>query len=357
MELAAACPMQAPISICVHRAPDFFALNRLEGVRWSVAAAENGAGRIVGCIALAVRHAWLDGEAAEIAYVSDLKVHPAYRGQGVANALSLWAREWCRRVRPDIPVVIAVLGGNKPMERRIQTSRCMPPLTTVGTVRVHTIPLLFRRRLRTNGTRPAARVARASREDLEEMVDLWGKAMRSRQLSTVIGSVEHMDSWIERASGLELSDYWIARDGSGRLLGYLALWDQRPLKQLHVEALTLRGAAIRGTVNAVAPILGAARLPGSGHQLACAAAVHVCLPPDRAKILGQILTIACNELRGRYSFLTIGLDPRDTLAAGLRRFRHASLPTDVRVLVTSPDGRFTGPAHPTWPVHFETALV
>ena len=38
--LAAACPMRGDMTMCIDRAPDFFALARLEGERWRVGVAE-----------------------------------------------------------------------------------------------------------------------------------------------------------------------------------------------------------------------------------------------------------------------------------------------------------------------------
>ena len=351
IELAAACPMKAAVSICVHREPDFFALNRLESDRWSVAVAEADGGLVIGCSAMAARRVWLDGRIVETTYVSDLKVHPDHRGKGAADALTLYAWDWCSRIAADVPALITVLGGNTSMERRIRACRAMPPLTRSGTIRVHTVSLLGRRRVSSD---TGTTVSPATPEDLEEMADLWRRVMSGRQFAPAHSPAE-LAEWIAAAPGLEMEDYWLARDRDGRIAGYLALWDQRPLKQLHVVGLTLRGAIFRTLFNAAAHALAAPRIPPPGDHIPCLAALHVCVPADRPEVLHRLLATAHSEFRGRYSFFTVGLDVRDPLTAALRGFWR--LPADVYAFVTSPDGRYAGPRQRAWPFHFETALV
>ena len=80
VELARSCPMRGDITMCVERAPDFFALSRLEGHRWRVGIAEDR-GTVVGCVAASERLAYVNGAATRTAYVGDLKVHPAHRNR------------------------------------------------------------------------------------------------------------------------------------------------------------------------------------------------------------------------------------------------------------------------------------
>ena len=116
--LAESCPMRGDITMCVDRAPDFFALVRLEGERWRVGVAEN-AGAVIGCVAASERHAYVNGAATRTTYVGDLKVHPAHRGGFAADALEEYARDACRGYAgDDVLALVTVLGGNRPMERR-----------------------------------------------------------------------------------------------------------------------------------------------------------------------------------------------------------------------------------------------
>lgn len=349
IDLSAACPMQAGISICVHREPDFFALNRLEGDSWAVAVVENAAGKICGCISMARREVWIDGRREEIAYVGDLKVHPGHRIGRYADALCEFATEWCRGIRPDVPCLLTVLAGNRPMDRRIERARSIPRCTLVGTVRVHTVPLLLRRR------RPARRaVSRARWADLPDMASLWAQVAPGRQFAPALDA-DSLAEWIALAPGLGIEDFWLARAEDGQLEGFAALWDQRRLKQLHVVELTPRVRRFRSLFNRAAPLLGAPSLPEAGESFDCLAATHVCVPGDRPRVLRDLLIEASRVAHGSYAFFTLGLDVRDPLARALRGFR--SLGTDVAVYATSPDETYGGPLDAGRPIHFETALV
>ena len=54
--LAAACPMVGDLTMRIDRAPDFFALARLEGERWRVGVAESD-GEVIGCVTASERTA------------------------------------------------------------------------------------------------------------------------------------------------------------------------------------------------------------------------------------------------------------------------------------------------------------
>ncbi|MEO7443112.1 MAG: hypothetical protein ABIW46_06225, partial [Acidimicrobiales bacterium] len=62
LALTAACPMEGDIGLCMERAPDFFALNRLEGDHFEVGVVDGPDGTPVGCIAVAERRVYLHGQ-------------------------------------------------------------------------------------------------------------------------------------------------------------------------------------------------------------------------------------------------------------------------------------------------------
>ena len=351
LALASRCPMRGDVSLCVSRAPDFFALNVLEGDAWRVGVAEDRDGRIVGCVAVAARDAWVHGRSTRIAYASDLKVDPAHRRMGVADSLTVWGRDACRAlVADDAPVLITVLAGNTPMERRAQNRRGMPHFDRIGTFRSSAISLLWRRRAATDVD---LRITQACESDLEEMAELWTHVARGRQFAPAFDAGE-LARWIERAPDLEISSYRLARRANGRIAGFLALWDQDAFKQLRVVRYSPRLAAFRAGFNLAAPLLGAAKLPPAGGQMRYLATVHVCAAMP--SVLRALLIGSYNEWRGRgYPFFTIGLDRRDPLQTALDGL--FAQPTDVDAYACTPAGRWTGRALDDRPLHFETALV
>jgi GNAT superfamily N-acetyltransferase len=350
--LAAACPMEGEIGLCIDRAPDFFALNRLEGNRWRVGVVDGPDGRPVGCICVAERQVYLDRQPTHALYVSDLKVHPDHRGKGVADALTTWARDACVDAGGEGVLAFGtILAGNRAMERRMEGTGGLPRLERIGTIRNHSVSLLWKRR---PPPIDGLRVGRGQASDLEDMAALWQEVAPGRRFSAVYDA-SSLARWISAAPNLDLSSYWLARRRDGRLTGFLALWDQFPFKQMRVTSYSRRLAAVRAGFNALAPLVRAPRLPPAGGHLRNVNAVHVCVPSDEPGVLRALLVEAYNTTRGKgYSFLNLGLDVDDPLTSALSGL--FAQPTDIWFCVaTSASG--DRPLVGEGPVHHEVALV
>jgi hypothetical protein len=347
--VAASCPMEGDIAVTVMREPDFFQLNRLEGERWRVGVAEVE-GRVVGCIMAAERLAYVHGEPRRTLYAGDLKVDPMVRGRGVADALSAWAREaFAGMAGADAPIVMTILGGNRAMERRTTGKGGMPNFKRFATIRVFSIPLLVPRAF----ADARFRVSPATTDDVDEMMALWHRVAAGRQFAPEL-TPERFASWLAIAPGLVLSDYRLARDRTGRLVGFLAWWDQARFKQLRVLRYSPRLRVARAIVNRVASVTGSVPLPDVGAELRYRTAVHVCVA--KAGVLRTLLRASHRELRqARYAFATIGLDVRDPLCAALDGF--FAQPTDVNAHVCTAGGDYAGPSLADRPLHYEIALV
>lgn len=347
--IAASCPMEGDIALAVTREPDFFQLNRLEGERWRVGIAEVE-GRVVGCVMAARRPAYVHGEPRQTLYAGDLKVDPAVRGRGVADALSAWAREvFSGMADADAPILMTILGGNRAMERRTKGRGGMPHFKRFATIRVFSIPLLVPRAF----ADAHLHISPAAADDVEEMMALWHRVSPRRQFAPEL-TPDRFASWLAIAPGLELSDYRLARDRTGRLVGFLAWWDQARFKQLRVLRYSPRLRLARAVVNRVASVTGGVPLPDVGAVLRYRTAVHVCV--ETPGVLRTLLRSGHRELRqDRYAFATIGLDVRDPLCNALEGF--FAQPTDVNAHVCTAGGDYAGPSLADRPLHYEIALV
>jgi len=347
--IAASCPMEGDIALTVRREPDFFQLNRLEGEQWRVGVAEVD-GRIVGCVMAAERLAYVHGELRRTLYAGDLKVDPAVRGRGVADALSEWAREALASMAgTEAPILMTILGGNRAMERRTKGRGGMPHFRRFATIRVFSIPLLVPRTF----ADAHLHVTPAAADDVEEMMALWRRIAPARQFAPDL-TPERFLSWLAMARGLHLSDYRLARDRSGRLVGFLAWWDQALFKQLRVLRYSPRLRIARAVVNRVASVTGGVPLPDVGSVLRYRTAVHVCV--EKPQVLRGLLRASHRELRyARYAFATIGLDVSDPLCAALDGF--FAQPTDVNAHICTAGGDYAGPSLSDRPLHYEIALV
>jgi hypothetical protein len=114
--------------------------------------------------------------------------------------------------------------------------------------------------------------------------------------------------------------------------------------------------AARSIFNLIAPVVGGARMPGTGHALNCATIAHICVPGARPDVLRALLASTHNGLRHTgISFINIGLDTRDPLSSATEGF--FGQPTDVNACVTR--SRYGIPCEPLdeAPIHYEIALV
>jgi len=353
--LAAACPMDGDISLAISRQPDFFALNRLEGAQWRLGVVEwrslnDG---IAGCVMGAARTAYVRGHSRDTLYAGDLKVHPATRGVGVADALTEWAIDVLADLGgDDAPMLVTVLANNRAMERRTQGRGGAAAFTRFATIRAFSIPLLWPR---SHGPRGDIHVSLATSSDVGEMAELWQRVAPRRQFAPVFDA-DSMSAWIADAPGLDIGDYRVARGRDGRILGFLAWWDQTVFKQARVLRYSPRLAAARTALNGLARLTGGVRLPSLGQPLPYRTALHVCVPSGRPDVLRALVRASCAELRAaRYAFATIGLDTRDPLCAAIAGI--GAQPTDVNAYALTPRGPYAGPPLDDRPLHYEIALV
>jgi GNAT superfamily N-acetyltransferase len=351
IDLAAACPMEGDITLAMTRAPDFFQLNRLEGAQWRVGVAEVD-GQVVGCVMGADRRAYLHGVERTTLYAGDLKVHPAFRGTGVADALSEWVRcALAEMAGSDVPILLTILGGNRAMERRTVGRGSVPRFERFATIRAHSIPLLLPRRF---GDR-SLRCRRATVNEIEEMAGFWCAVAPTRQFAPV-HTADSLAEWIANAPGLEISDFRLVRDRGGRLLGFLAWWDQSSFKQLRVIRYSARLRVVRTVINGIARLTRSVTLPDLGAPLRYCTAVHVCVSPERPEVLRTLVQSTYGELRdARYAAATIGLDMRDPLRGALGGL--FAQPTDSHAYVCTSIGDYAGPSLADRPLHYEIALV
>src|SRR5262249_8500343 len=73
LRLAAACPMEGGLTLCMERAPDFFALPLSGAERAGVLVAEGSSG-LLGCMVLSEHTRYLEGRPLRTLYAGDLKV-------------------------------------------------------------------------------------------------------------------------------------------------------------------------------------------------------------------------------------------------------------------------------------------
>lgn len=348
--LAAACPMRASMSLCVHRGPDFFALSRMAGEPWVVFVAEDERDGIVGCVGGGVRRLWFDGRPTSVMVAADFKLHPSFRGRGLADRLLNAGWPLCEEL--GLASFMAALAGNSPIERRVANPPPgIPKPGAQGTVRVHTLLLPG-----LSLTRPprGVSVRAATPDDVGAMMDLWARVAPQRDGAPLLDATS-FTRFVSEAPGLKLSDYLLAfRDDE--LLGSVGIWDQGSFKETLILDFDRPTDLARRAHDGLALVLRGPRLPKRGEALKALQTVHLCVPGERPELLVALLREARRRcVRDGVPALEIGLDPRDPLTRALRSFPRIGV--DVRCYLSpTPDTQVVPPPSVN-PLYFETALV
>jgi GNAT superfamily N-acetyltransferase len=348
--LSAACPMRAAMTLCVHRHPDFFALNRVQGDPWVVFVAEDPREGIIGCVAGAVRKVWIRGRPKSVMYTVDFKLHPRFRGRGLADRLLRMGWPECDAL--GVPSLMGVLAGNAPIERRLlNPPDKIPKPGRLGTVRVYSLILPG---LALSRPSPEIEVRPAAPADLPSMLALWDRIGRTREGAPVLDA-QAFEQFLDRAPGFSLGDTLLAFRGT-ELVGSVGVWNQDSFKETRVLDYRRSVSMVRRIHNLVARPLGWPLLPDRGAPLRALHAVHLFVPETEPAALTALLQTARKQcVQQGASIFELGLDPRDPLGRALRPFPRIGV--DVNCFLTPDPGSSDLPVPGDGPFHFETALV
>jgi hypothetical protein len=315
-------PMDGRIAVALEREPSFFAARAIEGDRHDTIVASLPSGRVVAMGDRSVRRVFLDGQVARLGYLSQLRVDRGWRGrrrvlvEGFAAARAAWAA----RDPDELPFdLTSIMLDNRPARRLL--ARGLPGLPRYREYAAFTTLLLpvrgsvRRRRL------PGIDNDRATEDHLDRIVECLARNNRRHQLAPAWTADDLRCA--RRTRGLRLSDFLVAVAGS-RVVGCLALWDQRRFKQAVVRRYGPALRRWRRPWNAIAPLLGAVELPEEGKPMASAFLSHVAVDGDDPQVLLSLIDHARRDARALgVTSLCIGMaDAHPLMRAVQQACRH-----------------------------------
>ncbi len=338
-------PMQGPVSYCLEREPEFFALTRLQGDRGGrVAVVDQGAG-IVAMAMMAPCRAWVGGAEQQCAYVGDLKVDPDHRNRGLAGRLVSFLGLELQRQHIDRLFFLA-LAGNPAMDL-IDRSPGHFDVRTLRTIRNFLVPFGSSNRRESSAT-----VRRATPESVPEMIELWNRNQRARAFSPVLDE-RLFSHWLSGLRGLE--DFRLVhRDGV--LTGFCAVWDASAIKQIRLLRLSGGMRFMTAMYNVLAPVLGRPRFPSLGQHLRFLYVAHACAekPEDLVSLLDDVHEQNREE---DYLYFDLALDRTDPLVEALSRFRSMTVDFELREARTPTLCRSTASPGSDDCAYFDVSLV
>jgi hypothetical protein len=160
-----------------------------------------------------------------------------------------------------------------------------------------------------------------------------------------------------RMRDLRVDDFILARRND-KVVGCLALWDQRSFKQTVVRGYSWQLACVRPVANALARLIGSPRLPPIGEQLDMAYVSHIAIDGDDPEILEMLLQRALAHAAEKgVTLISLGFSRRNILAEFVAtRFRARKYHSRIYV-VFWPDGADTAATIKSMPSHLEVAIL
>lgn len=343
-------PLPGEISLSFEREPNAALAASIEGdVHQTIVARDRATGGIAGVGSRSVRTMFVNGRETRIGYLGQLRIA---RGCRHIRSLLDGGFAFCRALheRGDAAIYLTSLIEDNEAARRLLVDRrsgTAPRFTPIDRLTTFVIPTRQR-------SRPAAgrglRVCTGSPALAGEISACLERNLRRYQFAPCWS--DGAPGQALTAPGLSPEDFVVAvRDG--RVVGCLALWDQRAFKQVVVRGYGSRLRRARPFLNMAAGLLGTPHLPTVGQQLPFAYLSHVATDDDRQDLLDPLVAAQVAKARERrLDYVVTAFPDRHAFQPVVRRrWRHRAYSSviyatywpDGEALVRSLDGR---PAQP-----------
>jgi hypothetical protein len=306
--------MAGAISLSLEREPDFALAAAVEGDRHVAVVARDPRGRPMALATRTVRTAFVDGVAARIGYLGQLRLGAPLRGslRALRAGFSLLR---ARRGADELPFdFTSIVSDNAPARRLLEAGlEGLPAYRPIGEL----VTLAF---ATSRAARRRAALARGAPERLDEIAAFLRAEGARRQLAPCPTAGDLASP--ARARSLAPSDFLLVEDG-GRIAGCAAVWDQRAFKQAVVRAYSPALAALRPLLAVAGPAFGLPRLPPVGTALASGFLAFLAVAGDAAAAFDALLDAALADARDRgLELLVLGLAAGHPLLGAARRRPH-----------------------------------
>lgn len=319
LQFSAQAEMSGAIRFSFDRSPDYFAALRVEGRHTDVLVGrEIKTGRLVATGHRSVKHAFVNGTATAVAYLSGLRV-----GQ-TARSASFLSRGYARlnalQAKHPAPIHLTTIMEDNAHARKVLLSK------RLGLPAYHDLGRFCCMALNLDGTDHADSkfsVRRASAVDATLVVEFLNRVGRAKQFFPEYGASD-FGCFDGLLPCLEWEDVFLAFDGS-TLAGIVAAWDQQKIRRWRVTGYAPWLRFCRHAMNLGARIRRMPLLPPPGSPVNCFNLALVCIHENNRNVFKALLDEVNRVCRGRYAFFLAGLHERDPLLPELMARPHVPL--------------------------------
>jgi len=315
--------MSADLCLAEERDPDFFALHRAQSPQSYSVMLEDSTqpGRpAFGCASILARDAWYGAEIRRVGYACDLRIENGFRGARVFPTVIDKFMSFMQEHEGIDLMYSAVLSSNQRGRNALlnqNSKRAGQPVGQVMTPYNMTSIQFVGARMPSD-----PRVQRAQDADRAALVEFLAEQQKQRLFGYVVD-----DAWfqsrLEQWPGMRLEDFFILKNGDGRVLACAAPWDTAAhLRRSRVIKYQGKMQWLRLAYNAEARLRGFAKLPAEGDCFHFVYLTHLEVSNDQPALLNALLCGIYNALRDQpWHFMSLMVPIGSPLEAGLKGFR------------------------------------
>jgi hypothetical protein len=308
-------PMNGSMQVTFEREPDFFSACAIRGNFYQVGVGRDlESGRIVGLGTRSIADAFVNGRRAAFGWLSDLRLHPAYRGGTLVARGYRFLRQLHGDGRVELYGTVIFQDNQTALQTIAATRAGLPAYHDLGVIHCPGINLRHRK--------PAisanCEIVCGSRELLPEIVDCLNRNNARKQFAPVhdVESFIHGNRWKD----FQPSDFCIARRNN-RVIGVVGRWDQSGFKQTRVVSYRNHLRWMVPAANAVQSLLGAPSFPMPGQYVPFFYVSFIAIDQDDAGVFRALLRQVYNDAVGSsFRYAMVGLHERDPLLAVVKEY-------------------------------------
>ena len=347
-------PIPGDITLSLEREPSAHIANSVASKHTQILVARTeDNGEVVAMGVRGVMDWYVNGTPSKIGYLGQLRVDPSYRARprlllrGYAKFKELHEADGCTQI-----YATTIMADNMPARRALESPmKGMPRYKHIDDL----VTLAITTRTGSPMSLPGVQIADATMGDSKEIEECLARYGSRYQFTPVWSQTVLKDPG--RMRDLQVNDFILARRND-KVVGCVALWDQRNFKQTVVRGYSWQLACVRPAANVLSRLIGSPRLPPIGEQLDMAYVSHIAVDGDDPEVLEILLRRALARAAEKgVTLVSLGFSHRNVLAEFVAaRFRARKYHSRIYV-VFWPDGADTAAAIKSIPSHLEVAIL
>ncbi len=249
--------MDSWVAISMEREPSYFKAASLMGESYTLLSEKDD--KRVGMFACSYLPVYINGKEEMIGYLGALRVAEAFRHKVRYIKEGFDALGQILPSRATVPFYFTSIATENDKARRLLESNLKGMPTYSPKAQMSTLVIS------TKKGESQKRLQQATKKDIVDIVTFYNRHASNYQFSPVLS-----EAWLESLDGqigLTIEDFLIERDAEGNIVGSVALWDQRGMKQSVIKGYRAPLKQLRLLYNIYAHFTKQMKLPEPGQQL------------------------------------------------------------------------------------------